>query len=316
MTDAQVAIGYVDVGENWNGSIADLILVDSVMTAADFAALADLTQIRTRRDTGNLLSVAPKLWAPLKDSADLKDYSGNAHNGAATGSPTTTRGPSIAYDATGSGTGTSTLSWTHTPRGTTKGVIVMVAQTTASTDRISGVTYGGVAMTRVQFAQDAAGEPGCSYLYFLGSGIPTGAQTVSCTVSAGTEAKKGSSLGLIASGDTRVVTSGKVEGDTADPTLTLATPATFEGICAGTLYSGQNAPSGITEGAGYVGFGSNDFGSQSAKSQFGQKEGANVAFNMTSTIEDVAMVAAAIEVVPADVPTGRSTARRNQLTRT
>lgn len=63
----------------------------------------------------------------------------------------------------------------------------MRADDGSGTDAISGVTYGGTAMTAVSggLAQDTSGEPGLCKAYFLGSSVPTGARTVEVTTTAG-----------------------------------------------------------------------------------------------------------------------------------
>jgi hypothetical protein len=57
-----------------------------------------------------------------------------------------------------------------------------------SVDAISGVTYGGVSMSPVDggLAQDTSGEKGLCKMYFLGTGVPTGAKTVQVTTTVGT----------------------------------------------------------------------------------------------------------------------------------
>jgi len=93
----------------------------------------------------------------------------------------------VAHDAssmypTGTGTTASvgSFSWTHTPVGTPKGVIVFEVSTVAVW---SAVTYGGVSLTAVPggSAVDTSTEPGAVVAWFLGSGIPTGAQTIEVT---------------------------------------------------------------------------------------------------------------------------------------
>jgi hypothetical protein len=93
----------------------------------------------------------------------------------------------VAHDAASeSHTGTTgsasqaSFSWTHTPTGTPRGVLVYVFTNGTATQTVTGVTYGGVAMTAVAggAATDTAGEPGQVDTYFLGSGIPTGAQSI------------------------------------------------------------------------------------------------------------------------------------------
>lgn len=73
----------------------------------------------------------------------------------------------------------ASFSWTHTPTGTPRGVLVFV-YTISATDTVTSVTYGVSTMTRVTggAAIDTTTEPGRVDTFFLGAGIPTGAQTV------------------------------------------------------------------------------------------------------------------------------------------
>jgi hypothetical protein len=74
------------------------------------------------------------------------------------------------------------FTFTHTPVGTPKGVVLFLFTDGGATDPFDGaVSYGGVAMSAVSGgrAVDSAGEAGSTKAYFLGSSIPTGAQTVS-----------------------------------------------------------------------------------------------------------------------------------------
>lgn len=98
----------------------------------------------------------------------------------------------VAYDTFSdsiSGTGTeefttatSPVTWTHTPVGTPRGVLIFAIQRGSSTDEFTGaITYGGQALTAVTGGRaiDTGGETGATKAYFLGTGIPSGAQTVS-----------------------------------------------------------------------------------------------------------------------------------------
>lgn len=59
-------------------------------------------------------------------------------------------------------------------------VVVVVGR--SATDKVVGVTYGGVAMTRITDAvESGGGDDGRAALFFLGGSIPTGAQTVVVT---------------------------------------------------------------------------------------------------------------------------------------
>lgn len=93
----------------------------------------------------------------------------------------------VAHDtASESHTGTTgsaseaSFSWTHTPVGTPRGVLVLVFNLSSSTDTVSSVTYGGTALTAVTGgrAVDTAGEAGSCKAYLLGASVPTGAQSV------------------------------------------------------------------------------------------------------------------------------------------
>lgn len=97
----------------------------------------------------------------------------------------------VAYDAFSNNGGTSgagTFSWTHTPAGTPRGVVLLITNIVDDVNNVTGVTYGGVAMTQVSggVAFDTAGEAGMCAAWFLGSSIPTGAQTVQVTAGADT----------------------------------------------------------------------------------------------------------------------------------
>lgn len=75
-------------------------------------------------------------------------------------------------------------SWTHTPVGTPRGVVVFVLANDSTTDTITSVTYGGQALTRVDDVFGSNAQVNASgYIYFLGEGIPTGAQTVTVDTS-------------------------------------------------------------------------------------------------------------------------------------
>lgn len=82
-----------------------------------------------------------------------------------------------------------THSWTHTPSGTPKGVLLWVTagtgQITVTDNAITGATYGGVSMTKVaEVHLSGASEAGSVWLFELLAGIPTGAQTVAFTAQA------------------------------------------------------------------------------------------------------------------------------------
>jgi len=90
----------------------------------------------------------------------------------------------IAHDAvtrfptgTTSDTTTGDRTFTHTPTGTPKGVVVIVCGT-GNASLVTGVLYGNIAMTLIQTADDTT-EAGRVQIYTLTETVvPTGAQTV------------------------------------------------------------------------------------------------------------------------------------------
>ena len=172
-------------------------------------------------------------------------------------------GPALAapaFDAASEATaGTGNLSWTHTPSGTPRGVKVYVSQDAAFSDQVSSVTYGGVGMTRIEFAARDGTEDGAVYLYFLGASIPTGAQTVSVTVS-DAATKTAHAVTATASADTAVEDSSQTTGDAADPSLDVTTAGGLTTFCTSGAFSGVGAPSNLLEDTDMTRMNSHDFG--------------------------------------------------------
>lgn len=199
----------------------------------------------------------------------------------------------VAFDAT-SGTAAlvntaTTATWTHTPVGTPRAVVVLIPQDT-SPDQISGVTYGGVALTRVRSDVRTTTEACRTYIYFLGSNIPAGAQTVGVT-STGTAAKWPQVISWTAAVDTGVTSqAGADAGIIANPSLTLTPPQ-----ACGAAYvnaSGLNAPvstpeSGTTQAA------ARDLGTTSGHTGY-KTAGGTTTIGWTSASDDVCHSAVAI----------------------
>ncbi|MFN8521297.1 MAG: hypothetical protein U0667_18390 [Chloroflexota bacterium] len=158
-----------------------------------------------------------------------------------------------AYSVSGEYTAGSAdpYTWTHTPSGTPRGIVIFDQQSGTSSDHVNGpVLYGGVATSRVLIAQDTAAEAAALVAYFLGSGIPTGPQTVSIDHDTGIFGTKHAiCISLTGSGDLEVVASGKAENDQANPTVTLDS-GTRTALKLFGLYSGQDAIASITNSAG------------------------------------------------------------------
>lgn len=174
----------------------------------------------------------------------------------------------VAFDAFNSGAaGTGNLSWTHTPVGTPRAVIVTIGQGGggSNVDEVTSVTYGGVAMTEIsgspQLHEDAGGtDDGANYVYFLGSNIPTGAQTVEVTVS-GAHVKRATSTTLTASADTEVIDADSslngALGTNPSVTLQLNGRASFAAI---KFFSYHGDPVNISPLSGWTSRNESDFG--------------------------------------------------------
>jgi hypothetical protein len=170
----------------------------------------------------------------------------------------------IAFDAFsegGSVTGVST-SWTHTPVGTPRGVLVLIGQDVGVTHEVTAVTYGGVACAEVALSplvKDAGTEDGVLYGYFLGASLPTGAQSVAVTVDGTGSEWRGVAVTVTAATNVSVEdTSTLNSASVANPTVTV--DVTVECVVLGVLFSGQNAVTGIASGADYTQLAEHDYG--------------------------------------------------------
>jgi hypothetical protein len=90
----------------------------------------------------------------------------------------------IAFDAATPSTkatnGADPWTFTHVSAAGTRGIAIIAAHSSVATDLIAGtVSYGGVTVPRIRSLGSTGGESGRSYIWFLGSGVPTGSQTVS-----------------------------------------------------------------------------------------------------------------------------------------
>jgi len=154
----------------------------------------------------------------------------------------------VAHDAaTLIGTGTGTIEGTHTPSGTPRGVVVAIVQD-GSAEEVTAVTYGGVALTKQVFKGQATAEAGSAQFWFLGSGVPTGAQTVKVTVS-GSNTRAVTCMTLTGSEDLAVAATGSTAAESAtNPSVSLET-GNLETVAYGATFSGEQA-SGVGVGAG------------------------------------------------------------------
>ena len=203
----------------------------------------------------------------------------------------------IAFDSTGSVGAIATsspLPYTHTPVGTLRGITVFVV-TAASGDTVTGVSYGGVGMTRVTRIQDAGGETGSVYGYFLGAGLPTGAQTVSVSFT-GSTGHCAASVGVTAAAgfDTAVHNTGSLANvSIVNPVVTI--PITEASYIGGALFSGQGAVAQISPGGGYLGIVEYDFGASTAGFERASAlVGTDASFGFAQTADDAVILGIAV----------------------
>jgi hypothetical protein len=205
----------------------------------------------------------------------------------------------IAFDATSTAVAAvgTALTWLHTPTGTPRGVIVLVVQNVGSTDEVTGVTYGGTAMTAVEELLHSTGaEDGAVYAYFLGASVPTGPQTVIVSVNGIGSSKHAVAITVTGALDTVVEDTTTLDSaGAANPSVTVTIRATTLCFVAGALHSGQNMPTGIAPGAGYVEILEHDFGNQNAAfERRSALTSVDVAVNWTATSEESGVVGIAI----------------------
>lgn len=211
--------------------------------------------------------------------------------------PVAARG-AVAYDAYSAGTpGTGNQSWTHTPVGTPRAVVVYVICALAGVDEVSGVTYGGVAMAEVSGSPvvKVAAEAMTVHAFFLGANIPTGAQTVTITMSATTTYKGGHAYTLTGAADTEIIATQTISSNSvANPSATLSLVGRSAWAALGGV-SGQDAATGTTPFANWTGRYEAAGGAQTGLTYtYDTVSTADVSAGWTQTADDAVMVAVAV----------------------
>jgi hypothetical protein len=195
-------------------------------------------------------------------------------------------------------TGGSNAVWNHPSVTRPNGVIVTATHGTSSTDHITGVQYGGLALTRIITAADTTGEPGRADIWFLGGGgtaIPSGTQQVAALYLNVTDQQHFTCITLYTDDGSAIacIDSDKLEGDVANPSRTLQY-AGRESISIAALYGGGSAPTAFTPNANCTVVHDMDFG-QFYSRVIRQTTPGTTDFIIggTAVIDDVAFVAAA-----------------------
>jgi len=167
----------------------------------------------------------------------------------------------LAYTEANVGAG-SPATVAHTPNAAvTRWAAVFISSITA-TDNVTAVTYGGVAMSRVVRAVDTASEPGSAEVWFLGAGVPDGAQNAVVTFGGSTEKRIVVCTASADSSTCQVADFDSAENDQANPSLTLDSGADT-GFRIGMAYSGQTSPASVTPAGTMTNVTSGQFGTGS-----------------------------------------------------
>lgn len=191
------------------------------------------------------------------------------------------------------------FTWSFTTYGTPKAVIVFVVVAVASTtNQIASVSYGEVALTKLQDAVDTAGEPGNVSLWWSNSGsLPADSQTISIDHSGNSNPKWSCAISVFGSRAVQVAASGKQEEDTANPSVAIDsdTHTAFRAWC---IYSGVSNPVSLTEVSGAEQVANRDFGSYVAKCSRQTTPGTgSFGCGYSASSDDVALVAIGVEEV-------------------
>jgi hypothetical protein len=168
---------------------------------------------------------------------------------------TETVGPN--FTSTGAATAIS-----HPGSASARAACVLIDQNASATDQVSGVTYGGVAMSRIRSESEAT-EAGRTYIYWLDN-IPTGTQDVVVTTTSTSSKQAVVATMLVASG--KIVT---VAGSATGTSASVANPSwTISGLTASSvLMAYEVIHSGLqtmttTPAASWTLISSTDLGSQ------------------------------------------------------
>ncbi len=170
----------------------------------------------------------------------------------------------LAFDASSTARqpfGTS-LSYTHTPVGTPRAVVVLV-NINGLDDTITSLTYGGVALSKV--TRTASGLAGTE-IYLLGEGVPTGPKTVLASCSFYLDFWM-TTVTLTADDDvSSVAVAGIANEFGTDVSLVLSTLSGYSGMVL------SNIRDNHTPGSGFTGITTEN----GAKCEYASKSGANV----------------------------------------
>lgn len=155
----------------------------------------------------------------------------------------------IAFDNVSEATGgTGNLTWNHDPIGTPRGVIVFIAQQDEPFG-VTGVTYGGTAMTEVTGSpiNRIDGEDAAAYAFFLGASVPTDDPAEIIVSTDVADAREAMAVTVTAAQDTEVVATDVTLNSSGDnnPSATLALGGATSFVAEG-FFSGSSTESSST----------------------------------------------------------------------
>ena len=161
----------------------------------------------------------------------------------------------IAFDASGNSSLSANPSWTHTPVGAPKGVLVVLVQDDGSDESGAlAVTYGGESLSLLGMVDgSAASEPGRVYFYLLASTSLTGARTVAVT--GGTVNKLASSYTVTTGGGNveQVGSIGSVVSSSQDdPTTNITNSSALTSLTFSGIKSGLGSDANVTADANHT----------------------------------------------------------------
>ena len=204
----------------------------------------------------------------------------------------------------------ASFSWTHVQSGTPQGVLVFVHTINNANNTVISVTYGGLALTRVAgaVAIDTAGEPGRTDMFFLGSGLGTGNQTIRVNRIDNGRIMYASAATVTAGADVNV-TGIQIEeqNQTLSPVAVDDGSSGINSLRYAATYSGLGTVP--PAGTGSTTLTSIDFGARSAtmvRETTAGQGARNVGFNTGANSDDVAAVYVAVREVTAWSATGET----------
>jgi len=177
---------------------------------------------------------------------------------------------SLAFDAATESIRSTTAdphTFTHTPVGTPRAVVITIVQNGGTTNYVNAVTYGGVTipMEGVSPVNNSVTEVGQVQTFMLGAGIPAGAQTVSVDMTTSTTAVQQIVCMTFTAADDVMAINGGGNSGGALTALTRSSSKNFNyGIPILVAFSGVDATSGVTDAASSTRVHDHDFGTATA----------------------------------------------------